>query len=77
MKIQQKKVTREVTFSSLNCGDVFRAVETEPTPLWMKTESIETEDDNYNAVDLSDGQMAWFDSIERVIPVAVTAVVEE
>ena len=77
MKIQQKKVTRQVTFSFLNYGDTFRAVNSDPTPLWMKTECIETDDEVYNAVDLSDGEMAHFDSIENVIPVKATVVVEE
>lgn len=76
MKIQQKKVTRQVTFSSINYGDTFRAVNSDPTPLWMKTEFIEA-DDVYNAVDLSDGEMAHFDNIENVIPVKATVVVEE
>lgn len=77
MKIQQKKVTRQVTFSSLNRGDTFRAVDSDPAPLWMKTELIEIEDEIYNAVDLSDGEMACFDSIEEVTPVKATVVVEE
>lgn len=77
MKIQQKKVTREVTFSSLNRGDTFRAVNSDPTPLWMKTEPIEVDDEVYNAVDLSDGEMAHFDNIENVIPVKAVVVVEE
>lgn len=76
MKIQQKKVTRQVTFSFLSRGDTFRAVNSNPTPLWMKTEFIET-DDVYNAVDLSDGEMAHFDNIENVIPVKTTVIVEE
>ena len=77
MKIQQKKVTRQVTFSFLNRGDSFRAVNSDPTPLWMKTEPIEIGDESYNAVDLSDGEMAHFDNIENVIPVKATVVVEE
>lgn len=78
MKIQQKKVTRQVTFSSLNRGDIFRAVESDSDIIWMKTEYIEVaEDDGYNAVDLSDGSMAWFDNLENVIPVKAIAVVEE
>lgn len=77
MKIQQKKVTRQVTFSSLNYGDTFRAVNSDPTPLWMKTEFIEADDDVYNAVDLSDGQVVHFDTIENVIPVKATVVIEE
>ena len=77
MKIQQKKVTRQVTFSFLNRGDTFRAVNSDPTPLWMKTEPVETDDEIYNAVDLSDGELAHFDNIESVIPVNAIAVVEE
>lgn len=77
MKIQQKKVTRQVTFSFLNRGDTFRAVDSDPTPLWMKTELIEIEDEIYNAVDLSDGEMAHFDNVEGVIPVKAIVVVEE
>jgi len=79
MKIQQKVGAREFTFSSLVGGDTFRAVESDPNVIWMKTKHIEVgeDDDGYNAVDLSDGDMAWFDSFERVIPVTVTAVVED
>lgn len=77
MKIQQKKVTRQVTFSFLSRGDTFHAVISDPTPLWMKTEPIEVDEEVYNAVDLSDGEMAHFDNIENVIPVKATVVVEE
>ena len=80
MKIQQKVGTREVSFSSLTRGDTFRAVEGNPDVIWMKTEYIEVgedDDDGYNAVDLSDGGMGWFDSFERVIPVTINAVVED
>ena len=77
MKIQQKVSTREVSFSSLAGGDTFRAVESNPDVIWMRTEYIETdEDDGYNAVDISDGEMAWFEDFEKVIPVTVNAVVE-
>lgn len=77
MKIQQKVGAREVSFSSLNSGDTFRAVESNPDVIWMKTEYIEVdEDDGYNAVDLSDGKMAWFEDYEKVIPVTVIAAVE-
>ena len=54
MKIQQKKVTRQVTFSSLNRGATFREVGDDSTQLWMKTTPIETEIRSYTAVDLSD-----------------------
>ena len=77
MKIQQKVGTREVSFSSLYCGDTFRSAESNSNIIWMKTEYIEVdEDDGYNAVDLSNGDMAWFDNFETVIPVTINATVE-
>lgn len=77
MKIQQKKTTKHITFSSLDCGDTFRAVESNPNVIWMKTFRIDVdEDDFYNAVDLSDGDMDTFENDEEVIPVTVTAVEE-
>ena len=77
MKIQQKKVTRQVTFSSLNRGATFREVGDDSTQLWMKTTPIETEFRSYTAVDLSDGEMAYFGNLDSVIPVEAIAVVEE
>ena len=77
MKIQQKKTTSHVIFSSLACGDTFRAVESNPDVIWMKTCRIEVdEDDFYNAVDISDGDMDTFRDNEKVTPVTVTAVEE-
>ena len=78
MKIQQKVGTREVSFSSLVGGDTFRAVESNPDVIWMKTDYIEIdENEGYNAVDLSDGDMTWFEDFEKVIPVTVNVVVED
>ena len=76
MKIQQKVNARAVDFSSLERGDTFRAVEGSPDVIWMKTECIDVHD-SYNAVDLSDGEMTWFEDTEKVTPVTVNAVVEE
>ena len=77
MKIQQKAGPRKFTFSSLACGDTFRAVESNPDVIWMKTVLIEVDEgDIYNAVDLSDGDMDTFENDEEVVPVAVTAVEE-
>lgn len=77
MKIQQKKTTNHVTFSSLARGDTFRAVESNPDVIWMKTCPImDDNDDVYNAVNLSDGDMDTFENDEEVIPVTVTAVEE-
>ena len=77
MKIQQKKTTSRVAFSSLACGDTFRAVESNPDVIWMKTCCIEVDEDYfYNAVDLSNGDMDMFRNNEEVTPVTVTAVEE-
>ena len=77
MKIQQKVGTHAVDFFSLERGDTFRAVESSPDVIWMKTECIDNHYDSYNAVDLSDGEMACFEDTEKVIPVTINAVVEE
>lgn len=78
MKIQQKNVTREVFFSSLVGGDTFRMAEDNHETIWMKTDYIEIDDDDgYNAVDLSDGEMTGFSDYEKVIPVTINAVVED
>lgn len=77
MKIQPKKTTNQVTFSSLVRGDTFRAVESDPDVIWMKICRIEDDEgDIYNAVDLSDGDIDTFENDEEVVPVAVTAVEE-
>lgn len=77
MKIQQKVSPRKFTFSSLARGDTFRAVESNPDVIWMKTVLIEVDEaDVYNAVDLSDGDMDTFENDEEVIPVTITAVEE-
>lgn len=78
MKIQQKAKTRKVSFSSLVGGDTFRSAECDSDIIWMKTEYIETdEDDGFNAVDLSDGEMTLFEACEEVIPVTIKASVED
>lgn len=77
MKIKQKVGPRKFTFSSLACGDTFRAVESNPDVIWMKTVLIEVDEaDVYNAVDLSDGDMDTFENDEEVVPVTITAVEE-
>lgn len=77
MKIKQKASPHKFTFSSLTCGDTFRAVESNPDVIWMKTVRIEVDEvDVYNAVDLSDGDMDTFENDEEVIPVTITAVEE-
>lgn len=76
MKIKQKVGPSKFTFSSLACGDTFRAV-TDPDVIWMKTVLIEDDEgDVYNAVDLSDGDMDTFENDEEVVPVTITAVEE-
>lgn len=78
MKIQQKVGAREVFFSSLVGGDTFRMAESNSETIWMKTDYIEIdEDDGFNAVDLSDGEMTGFSDYEKVIPVTINAVAED
>lgn len=78
MIIRQKQTPSVVPFSSLNKGETFHAAESDPSTFWMKTEYLETSDeDGYNAVDLDSGDMACFDSYETVIPVKVVAVEED
>lgn len=77
MKIQQKVGTHKITFSFLTGGDTFRAVESNPDVIWMKTCRIQSyAGDFYNAVDLSDGDMDMFRNDEEVVPVTITAVEE-
>ena len=76
MKIQPKKTMNRVTFSSLEKGDAFHAVDGDTTVFWMKTTHIVTDEDVFNAVDLFDGEMAEFDSDELVTPVTVIVVEE-
>lgn len=77
MKIKQKVGPRKFTFSSLACGDTFRAVKSNPDVIWMKTCRIEDDEGGvYNAVDLSDGYMDTFENDEEVVPVTITAVEE-
>ena len=77
MKIQPKKTASHVVFSSLVCGDTFRAVESDPDVIWMKIcRIVDDEGDVYNAVDLYDGEMSPFENDEKVIPVTITAVEE-
>lgn len=77
MKIQQKVDSRRFTFASLACGDTFRAVESDPGVLWMKTCRIEVDEGEvYNAVNLSNGDIDTFGNDEEVVPVTVTAVEE-
>lgn len=78
MIIRQKKTPSATPFSSLNKGEAFHAVESDPDIFWMKTEYFEIDDDDgYNAVDLDSGDMTFFDSYETVIPVKVVAVEED
>lgn len=75
MKIQQKKTPSVTPFSSLYKGEIFHAAESDPDIFWMKTEYFEIDDDEgYNAVDLDSGDMTYFDSYEKVLPVKVVAV---
>lgn len=78
MIIRQKKNPSAVPFSSLKKGETFHATESDPDIFWMKTEYLETNDeDGYNAVDLDSGDMTYFDAYETVLPVKLVAVEED
>lgn len=76
MKIVKKNNVCQITFASLTEGDVFR--DTNSDTIWMKTEIIWLM--NYssrNAVNLSNGEIAWFSDSKSIIPVRMHAVMEE
>lgn len=76
MEIKRKSDICRTSFDSLAEGDTFRA--TSYDVIWMKTEYIETADDEgWNAVDLSNGEMGWFDKRDLVTPVKINAVIED
>ena len=52
------KIPRDVSFEDINCGDVFYAY----SGAYMKIVPLLDKDDNlYNAVNLSDGSLEYFD----------------
>ena len=52
------KIPRDVSFEDINCGDVFYAY----SGAYMKIIPLLDKDDNlYNAVNLSDGSLEYFD----------------
>ena len=52
------KIPRDVSFEDINCGDVFYAY----SGVYMKIIPLLDKDDNlYNAVNLSDGSLEYFD----------------
>ena len=77
MIIQSKESPNHVKFHVIEEGETFRAVECNRNILWMKIQSITSNyNDDYNAVDLSDGALEFFEEDEFIIPVKVTAVEE-
>ena len=76
MKIKKKNEICKVDFHSLAEGDTFRG--TSYDIIWMKTEYIDISDDEgWNAVNLSNGEMGWFARSESVTPVKINAVIED
>ena len=52
------KIPRDVSFEDINCGDVFYAY----SGAYMKIiPLLDKDDDLYNAVNLSDGSLEYFD----------------
>ncbi len=55
--------TRDMIFSDLHNGDLFQ---TEEGMLFVRTESIITDWDEYNAVNVADGEVVYFDDSTKV-----------
>lgn len=73
MTIEKKFNVSEITFEKVQQGNTFSQPTSNPNVLWMKIEY----DASYNAIDLADGRLAYFESFEMVIPVKAKVVVIE
>lgn len=77
MIIRPKESSNRVKFHDIKEGETFRVVECDCNIIWMKIRSIiSIYNDNYNAVDLSDGALEFFKDDDFITPVKVTAVEE-
>ncbi len=74
MKIEQVKNEVTNSFGGLKIGDAFTPVNHLLTDLYIKTYDFEcervyegSEDDQYNAIKLSNGKPYWFSSFDKVV----------
>lgn len=83
MKIEKVKNEDIRKFGELTVGDAFRLPNHFSTDLHIKTYDFEcegvydgSEDDQYNAINLSNGKPSWFPEYERVVVPICKIVVE-
>ena len=64
MKAEEKSIkTRDMTFCDLEQGEVFMD---EDKKLYVRTQFFSNEFEDWNAVDLSNGELAFFDEGDKV-----------
>ena len=66
MKITNKLKINEVQFGELDHGDVFKFIN--DNHVYMKIYKVESDCNVYNAVDLLDGDVTYYDSTVMVEP---------
>lgn len=67
MKITNKLKIKEVHFGELDHGDVFKFIN--DNHVYMRIYEVESDCNVYNAVDLLDGDVTYYDSTVIVVPI--------
>ena len=67
MHIRYEKETRGIEFDELSVGELFAELD-DGSAVYIKTADIETKEDYFNAISLSDGQAWCFCCDDRVRP---------
>lgn len=75
MKIEYEKPRQIIHFAALEVGTVFRDPRTDT--IHMKTESIDNEGDEINAIDLATGEFDCFPDDAKVYAVEATLNIKE
>lgn len=75
MKIEFEKPKQIVHFASLEVGTVFRDPRTDT--IHMKTECLDNEGDEINAIDLATGELDCFNDDTKVYAVEATLNIKE
>lgn len=75
MKIEYEKPRQVIHFAALEVGTVFR--DPGDDMIYMKTEYIDNEGDEINAIDLTTGILGGFSNDAKVYPVEATLNIKE
>lgn len=67
MHIRYEKETRGIEFDELSVGELFAELD-DDSAVYIKINDIETKEDDFNAILLSDGQACCFCCDDRVRP---------